>query len=82
MTHLPPIEAPGTIRHAPRMLGRQSRSFVSVYFVNVSHGIISSSCIIIIRVIILASETKAATKLSLGQLAGPRHHIYVGTLVQ
>jgi hypothetical protein len=66
MTHLPPIEAPDTMRHAPRMLGRQCRSFVSEYLANISHGIISSSCIIIIiRVVVRASETKAATKLSL-----------------
>ena len=84
MTHLPPIEAPDTIRHAPRMLGRQCRSFVSVYLANVSHGIISSSCITIIRVVVLASETKAAIKLSLGQLARPRLHIcgYLSAVIQ
>mmetsp|Transcript_25379 Transcript_25379/g.40595 ORF Transcript_25379/g.40595 Transcript_25379/m.40595 type:complete len:84 (+) Transcript_25379:151-402(+) len=41
---------------------RQCRSFTSV-LVNGSHSVINSSCIIIIiiRVVVIASETKAAT---------------------
>ena len=47
MPHPPAIEAPNIRSRAPRMLGRQYRSFVSVYLVNVSHArIISLSCII------------------------------------
>ena len=47
MPHPPPIEAQNNRSRAPRMLGQQYRSFVSVYLVNVSHAcIMNLSCII------------------------------------